>query len=68
VHAEDVDAEHPLEVFGGQVEEGFDLGDAGVGDPVGDVWLGFFWLRLGGWFGRLVKVMGRGDEHGVQRT
>lgn len=35
VHAEDVDAEHALEVGGRQVEEGFDLGDAGVGDPGG---------------------------------
>jgi hypothetical protein len=34
VHAEDVDAEHALEVGGGEVEEGFYLGDAGVGDPV----------------------------------
>lgn len=34
VHAEDVDAEHALEIFGCEVEEGFDLGDAGVGDPV----------------------------------
>jgi hypothetical protein len=36
VHAEDVDAEHALEVGGGEVEEGFYLGDAGVCDPVGD--------------------------------
>jgi hypothetical protein len=34
VDAEDVDAEHALEVFGGEVEEGFYLGDAGVCDPV----------------------------------
>lgn len=36
VHAEDVDAEHALEIGGSEVEEGFYLGDAGVGDPVGD--------------------------------
>ena len=34
VHAEDIDAEHALEVLRGEVEEGFYLGDAGVGDPV----------------------------------
>ena len=35
VHAEDVDAEHALEIGGSEVEKGFYLGDAGVGDPVG---------------------------------
>ena len=34
VHAVDIDAEHSLEVLGSQVQEGFDLGDAGVGDPI----------------------------------
>jgi len=32
VHAEDVDAEHALEIFGRQVKEAFHLRDAGVGD------------------------------------
>ena len=35
VHAEDVDAEHALEVGRGEGEEGFDLGDACVGYPGG---------------------------------
>ena len=38
VHAEDVDAEHALEIGRSEVEQGFYLRDAGVGDPVGG-WL-----------------------------
>lgn len=60
VHAEDVDAEHALEICGSEVEEGFHLGDAGVGDPVGSGLdlvsfsvLFFFLFYLGGvWEGR----------------
>lgn len=36
MHAVDVDAEHSLEVLRSQIEEGFHLGDAGVGNPVGN--------------------------------
>lgn len=34
LHPEDVDAEHALEVIRRELEERFDLRDAGVGDPV----------------------------------
>lgn len=34
MHAIDVDAEHSLEILRSQVQERFDLGDAGVGNPI----------------------------------
>lgn len=55
VHTEDVYAEHALEIGGSEVEEGFYLGDAGVGDPVGDrLGVLFFGLLMvsGAWEGR----------------
>ena len=41
VDAVDVYFEHSLEVVFGQFEEGFDLGDSCVGDPVGGLSKGF---------------------------
>ena len=63
VHAEDVDAEHALEVGRGEVEEGFYLGDAGVGDPIGrelDL--------LGSVFSSMWAVIREKGGHCVQRA
>ena len=63
MHAEDVDAEHALEVGRGEVEEGFYLGDAGVGDPVGrelDL--------LGSVFSSMWAVIREKGGHCVQRA
>jgi len=66
VHAEDVDAEHALEVGGGEVEEGFYLGDAGVCDPVrSEVSLCYvFWVIIwfGGWWATDIVFRGPSSD------